>query len=394
MIARFDDGHVGAECRDEEPPRWAGLIVVRSPAGVWQVAASRREDVPRGAQLVECDGVPVERLYEQRVRETLGRWEVEAQRTRQAPRLLLDEHDPLLPLPRVCKITTAADVRDVTLAWEPITWNEWRVARSAAIGTVPPIGLRRVADGGWWITLSSSGGGDPAKYQPALEKLMTDLEANTDELRNAPFVVIDVRGNSGGSSRWGEKLAVVLWGQDFVKSVRPALGRTLWRASPGMLALHREAQRTLLRLGTPSSYFDGVVAGIESAVNDGALFYEAAAATPSRFDVPPPNPVRGKVVLLTDNACGSACLDLVDLIYRVPGLLHVGRPTSADTLYLELRTQTLAGDRVKLSLPSKIWPDRPRRSNVAYEPSELWTGDAGDEAGIEAWIRKLALPAE
>ena len=53
----------------------------------------------------------------------------------------------------------------------------------------------------------------------------------------------------------------------------------------------------------------------------------------SQVGTQPPNLREGRVLLLTDGDCASACLDFADLVLQLPGTTHLGLPTSADAVF-------------------------------------------------------------
>ena len=50
---------------------------------------------------------------------------------------------------------------------------------------------------------------------------------------------------------------------------------------------------------------------------------------------------RGRLVLVTDANCASACLDFADLVRSVPNAAHAGASTSADTRYMDSAVEPL-----------------------------------------------------
>ena len=48
--------------------------------------------------------------------------------------------------------------------------------------------------------------------------------------------------------------------------------------------------------------------------------------------------VRAKPYLFTDGGCVSSCLNLVDMVRKLPGVLQIGDETASDTFYLENRS--------------------------------------------------------
>jgi len=118
---------------------------------------------------------------------------------------------------------------------------------------------------------------------------------------------------------------------------------------------------------------------------------ESAKSAPPAGTRAPANPVAGRVFLLTDAGCGSACLDFADMVRAMPGARHVGRTTAADSVYMEARVLALPSGVANLFFPTKVYRNRPRGNNQPYVPHDVWTGDIGDTAALQRWI--LSLPA-
>jgi hypothetical protein len=98
------------------------------------------------------------------------------------------------------------------------------------------------------------------------------------------------------------------------------------------------------------------------------------------------------VVVLTDRACVSACLDLMDELMAMPGAVQAGASTSADTIFMELtNVPELPSGLARLNFPHKAWIKRPRGSNVPYVPAArfTWTGEPGDETGMRRWLARV-----
>jgi hypothetical protein len=109
---------------------------------------------------------------------------------------------------------------------------------------------------------------------------------------------------------------------------------------------------------------------------------------------PGKRPIAGRVFLLTDGACGSACLDFADMVLALPGSTHVGRTTFADSVYMESRYEDLPSGVAELGLAVKVYRNRPRGNNQPYvpRPEHRFTDDIRDTAALERWI--LAMPAQ
>lgn len=98
--------------------------------------------------------------------------------------------------------------------------------------------------------------------------------------------------------------------------------------------------------------------------------------------------MRARVVLLTDERCFSACLNLMDLFMAMPGVEQAGLPTGADTIFMESRGAVLPSGKLSYSHGVKAWLERPRGSNVSYAPTAAMTyrGNPSDEAAWRGWL--------
>ena len=242
----------------------------------------------------------------------------------------------------------------------------------------------------WWITLPGmSADQDWNRFFVAINDHLASLRA-------AKRVVIDLRGNSGGDSSFGDRLARLLWGNDMVEALKPPLGPTVWRAS----RLNRDYWAKLLkeRVANPQTSSD--VEGIQAlrdilsehdrALAHGAATFELDDAPPARKNAAGTNFVQGRVILLTDEACVSACLDLMDEFTAMPGVVQAGRATSADTIFMEFTpVPVLPSGLSSFGFGQKAWIERPRGSNQPYTPSPelLWSGPAWDDEGLKSWLK-------
>jgi hypothetical protein len=378
-------------------PDWAGLIISKQ-GDDWIVSDEDAQGGASllGAKLLSCDGKPVNDFAREVIGGFRGVWTIGAQQVQQAPWLLIDEHNPFLTRPKACDFAIDGATRTVTLNWRRVRRDLLapRIRKAAHAGAAG-YGVRRVGDG-YWIALQDLGNGAPA--------VIAQVKAQADALRAAPFVVLDVRGNGGGSSEFGRQIADILYGKAHVNDV---LGDEsadsdggcdeVWRLSPGNLRQLQWYQDTLMpRIGP-----DAVK--MITKINDHA---KAEAAAGHAFSGPiacktPPKPaakkktaastLHGRLVLLTDNLCFSSCLILTDN-FRDLGALQVGQATDSDTHYMEVREETLPSGLSRFSTLMVLAPDAPPRQGP-YEPAVPYPGDIADTPALEAWvIRLMASP--
>ncbi len=395
----FRDGHISAGHHDRYRPApiatrsWPG-IAMRWARGRYEVSfvAPWVTDGPSlGAVLLDCDGRPAEALARERLDLFLTDLDQPLNRRRFAPVLLWDRENPFVEPIRNCRFRGEdGRIGELTLDYRPATSDDGRAQAAAAAGALsssPALDVARWGDDGWWIGLPSFGSGDG--WEPFFAK----IETNLDAIRAARVVVIDVRGNGGGDSAYAERLGRILWGADLLERRRPALGPVLWRATPEnrdrvQSLIERMQNDETARENIP--WLTAVRDGMDEAVAGGRALYREEASAPSAATGPEPaNPLGGTIVLLTDERCFSACLDLMDLFTAMPGTVQAGAPTGADTIFMETNGGILPSGMLGFSYGVKAWVERPRGSNVAYAPTAALTY-AGDPADEEGWRRWLA----
>ena len=396
--ASFDDGHLGlsdwAGMGHVWTADWPGFLtgLRTGPDGERHEVVFSRDPAapPEGAVLIGCDGRPAEALAGEIIGRGAGRWSLASRRAVFASTLFVDQHNPWVRRAEHCEFRVGADVRGYVLTWRdlPNAVRDEGFAAARSPRFKSPIELRAWS-GGQWIGLGGFNG-DPASADGiALTTLQTTVEARADEIREAPAVVFDLRGNGGGSSAWISALARTLWGEAEVRARAPQSLAVDWRASEKNIAMIEEYRVLMGSNPEVLAWLTAAADGMRAARAEGRPLWrepEEEGAPPA----PPagPTPMKARTWVLTDAGCASACLDAVDLL-KALGATHVGQETSADTVYMEVREEPLPDSRVTARIPVKVYRGRPRGDNETLVPVHEWTGDLSDSAGIEAWLAGL-----
>ncbi|MBN9478907.1 MAG: hypothetical protein J0I52_01590 [Bordetella sp.] len=399
-VAGFEDGHVQIGIKQPGygfPTRWPGFLTVYR--GADQVVSDRdpadETTPPLGARLIDCDGVDAETLAERRIGQFRGRWFLEAQRALYGDWQFLNASNPWIDEMRQCRFEADGATRTYALAWraapDDLAERRGRLAQRAR----PDFGLKHLDDGGFWISTPSFNGDPGGEVHARLTALIAEMNAKQAALRLAPYVVLDLRGNGGGSSHWSVEMARALWGWDWIMAQPlPRTEAVEWRASDDNLAEISAFRDRLRATGGQAeliAWAERAATGMQAAQAAGRPYWrdsgedEAAEPGPSASA---PQLMAGRVYVLTDSGCGSACLDAVDL-WKAVGAIQVGRETSADTVYMEVRSPTLASGLAEIAVPMKVYRGRARGNNEPQRPAYLIEGDMTDEAALLAAIRRL-----
>lgn len=222
-----------------------------------------------------------------------------------------------------------------------------------------------------------------------------DLErfvASAEDVRDAPVIVLDLRRGGGGSDGflldWFRRLTsqpIRYWETDALTSEATLQGAlTFW----GCVRASSSAT------GAGRAWLDARVARAErelaSAMGERGLFRERRREA-LELDGLAPRPYRGRLLLVVDRGCGSACETSVMLARQLPGTLVVGENTEGTMKVGELRWYRLPESRVWISLGMRAHHDPSGRfeEGAGYLP-DLWLVGPGADDQIRAIAACLA----
>ena len=404
--AGFHDGHL-AYSDDTRPssnmtvdgwhvaPR-DGSAIVDAVAPDWPVALP-----PLGAELLGCDGRAARSL----VAEDIAPFtQAPVGDAGQAMLWSAFTEPPLGDMRwRECSFMTADGHRlELPQAWKAVPWDVFvHLELGGRKRPAPPTNsAERLPDGTLWIR---AGNFTPsADENIALEQLIETLRREPTARR----IVFDSRGNNGGDSGIGQRLFAAATGGLEIDDSRlggVAVTSAWWRVSDIAIAAMVGREVVAKERGGDDSTLQ-VVKQLHQALvaaqtrgedwvhQPGSdyprLTRQDMAARKAHLNRPV-----DRVALLTDANCVSACLDFADLVRSVPGSVHIGQTTGADTVYLDIGHVRLPSGNA-LILPLKVWRNRPRGDNETLVPDvPLSLAQSSEDAVRRAVIQVLDRPA-
>ncbi len=396
----FHDSHLSLSLLQSLPaPRWPGFIVTRQ-GDAFQVSWRDSADaaVPDvGAEILSCDGQTLDALFERNVYAFVVNARLPEARRRAAPRLFLDVGNPFADMPHACVFRTGVATSTVTLNWRalPNPPGAFNLAFSdAGLGPAAVVGLDTSTPGVAWV-------GAPTFAAGAQSGTVLHQVEIHPEIRNGRAIVIDLRGNTGGSSDAAQELARTVFGAEYVSHMplpNPG-GAALWRASAGNLAYQQDIGDELERRRTSSTRANAwsreVLRGLSRALSRGEPTWRqgsdasvAGGGISQRRPQGGTSPVAARVYVLSNGSCASACLDFADIALRIPGVQLIGAPTSADGLLADVRSETLPSGEARFAFAQKMMLGRGRGAFEYYTPDVAYSGPWSD-AAVRAWVMQL-----
>ena len=394
-VASFEDGHMGFSTTGDAPKfdtKWPGFLTGFDATGAQRVV-SRADDapLPLGARLASCGGVPAEALAAENVGAFEGRWFIASRHIWRGGELFVDRGNPFIKRPATCVFEVGGRLEQVSLTWKAIA-PEALTPRLAIASQVirPPVGARMLPDGTRWYALSDFNGDPASDAGRNLPGVIAGMKADRAALVAAPAIILDLRGNNGGSSDWSRQIAAILWGEQRFAGLDVDSDSVEWRASDANISwlVKMREQRKAILSPEARKWFDRTIAGMQAAHAKGEKLWRDPEDKEPPVPGDPPTPPHGPVYFITDAGCGSACLDAADL-WKALGAIQIGQQTSADTLYMDVRQDVLPSGVSRLSVPMKVYRGRKRGSNVPLDPVHAFPGNMRDTAALEAWVATL-----
>ncbi len=237
-----------------------------------------------------------------------------------------------------------------------------------------------------WLRLRTLG----MARREALERFV----ASAPLVREAPVVVLDVRGNGGGSDRFLLAWFAALTSQDlrYFDTLRVSSEVELQGALTFWTCQAAEAGGDAAGAAWVGARVEQAARLLEEAMAERGPFVDRIEGT---YTEPGHAPQRfgGRLVLVTDRGCGSACETAVLLARQLEGTLVVGENTEGTMKVGELRQYRLPETGLWISVGRRAHRDRALGGfpeGRGYAP-DVWLDGAdveGDVASIVACLRE------
>jgi hypothetical protein len=383
FVGAFNDPHLSVRLNIEPASyNWPGFLV-RHRAGHYVVVESTTAGLPEGSVVTSCDGRDVERVVADAAEELGYVRGIEWTQEFVARVAFVDFGNPLYRRPARCRIGEV----DTELHWLPIPARRLGQLDDAhapfkdPVTATTPFGVN-----GAWVHMATFA---PSNTSEA--KQFHDVIDHAAALRDKDVIVLDVRGNGGGSYNWFMAFLRELYGAAYADYY----GRARLEIRPVMMSdpRHDMGDDGKSPFVTPSdTAMDALLTKVvpRPAAHGTQVYVMGPDKEPAAPGTPPPNLVHARVFVLTDSGCGSACISFVDEMRRFPGARHVGGETFVDRRSGTPLPYNLPSGNGALNVASMVREGRARGENIPWAPIDRFSGDMADTEALKKWIEGLA----
>lgn len=393
LAATFGDPHIWfAPDAEDSAGAWAGIVIGRQ-AQQWRVVAQEAWAPSRlvGSALISCDGVQADDWARPRLEGFYADTAVEARVVRASPYLLIDERNPYVPPPAKCEFQHVnGRVEAVNLEWCTDVLSNIR-DRIEILSPSPKAGLQIEAIGtGYWIGIET--------LLDRVEPLVKQVESSKEILREADWILLDLRGNGGGNSAYSSRILAALVGSQRASAGRMKLdcGKAYYRPTRANIDRFKAYRDASSAKGENTRSMDKWIVELELArfarFSLWPMYFRCAkdqSVSTTPVDELPAGAMKGHLLVLTDSRCFSSCLLAVDAALRL-GAVHVGQATDRTNRYMEVRVARLPSGHGEFSTLMKLAEGVPDFG--PYVPEFAFDGDMSDTASLKQWVQTEVIP--
>lgn len=389
FINSMDDAHVSISFRLAQTSlAWPGFLAVYQGRR-FLTAASEGGAIADGQEIAACDNLPMAE-WSRRIAAYEGGFPgLQETNNSMARAIFVDRGNPFVKRPTTCMIGG----HRVNLAWRPISrvdyTNKIRAQRTTRSreATITSFGENSA-----WVKMGYFYPNDKNEAE-AFHRLIADAPS----LRQKDVIVLDVRGNGGGSYHWPMGFLRGLYGQPYTDHfARARLAIVpVSRAHERVVELFAKYNGQNDEFKAPAdiaTQWDPKNAGLKRATASGAAYFRPSGDLPKGPTGPAPaNPVKSKVYVLTDFACHSVCISFIDETKRIPGLTQIGLETGVDSRTGTPMDIDLPSGNGHITLAVMTRDGRERDDNSPHRPTHEFQGDIRDTAAVQQWIQTEIL---
>ncbi|MBL4832151.1 MAG: hypothetical protein JKY55_20005 [Aliivibrio sp.] len=399
LIAQFKDAHLSVTfMAHSNSAHWPGFLV-RYQGGRYIVVGSSQTDISEGSEIISCDNQNIDEWVDKLAQFWGGPRGLDTTRAHVGPEVFIDRSSPFYDRPSVCRIGGSV----VELQWRDVV-----VTKKGKFPTEideleaqyphysdPYTGVSSFGDNGSWVRMGQMF----VANEEQAEAWHKTIDA-APGLRDKEFVVIDVRGNSGGMYNWFMAFLRSFYGDDYVDYY----ARARLEIENVLLApkdtkgsgLESPPETGSIKMPIDPPMADIMERPRVEILESGARLIRLRKpidSLPPLPDETPMSPVNGRVYVLTDYGCASACLSLLDELMRIPGVVQIGGESHIDRRSAGWPGKHyLSSGLSYVNMGRLLRVGRERGENAVWRPYYRFTGNLGDTEAVKKWILSEVVP--
>ncbi len=377
--------------------KWPGFIVAQRNKSVVVIYHSKDthqwNNLPEvGAKLISCDGKSTRQLIRTNIIPfNVAHKEYPSTWSQYIPTLFVWQENPFIHYPKKCTFVFHGRKYIDKLKWtvvgkaSPLSLGFFDFSQKiaeAAFGSVPPFNISKFSKDGIWISIPIFAWGLPTQGTTTT-KLLEKIAKKIKQYRNSDLLVFDLRGNTGGDPKYMRPIIMNLYGAKYLSS----LGKHfIWNQQEKTeFSATDVTLQNMLKSNSPKDMISGMKMAIKASKKKFIYTKNILKSKVLGAD----NPVKAKVILLTDGRCGSECANFVMIMESIPGVIQVGQPTASGANSTWNVVKVFSDKASAIIYPTGLVLSPKIDDGKPFFPKYYYKGFMGNTPALKKWIEKL-----
>lgn len=217
------------------------------------------------------------------------------------------------------------------------------------------------------------------------------LSTLKNKLAKEDYILFDMRGNRGGSSKWSHSILRNLWGDEKIKSLgKKHVYNEEWEKKLRISKGNFESFKKYFGASAANLYVKAMKKGEKFFLKKWSIFRDNELLYTNNNS----SPFRAKIYVLTDNFCRSTCWTFVREMIQMPGVVHIGQETTIQSIYSYAKQVRSPSQQFDFFFPTQIRVKPSYNLEQSLVPSIKYEGDIKDEAKVIDWVLSITEKAE
>lgn len=374
-VASYRDPHLRVKVKDSKP-KGTGLLVRKLNDGYFVFASIPDIIHPKGVrigdELISCQSKPTLNILENEILPFDSYFDKEAALYRNAYKVFfrtdVNEGDEIS-----CRFRREQKIFEEKLRWQSVLDPNTALLPLKKTLTRAMYKFERI-DGVPWVTLGS--------LSPQTTEEIRSLVEFVEDAKKLPAekkVVLDLRGNGGGNSDWGDR-----WLKNLIGYVPKENREILVWASKDNVNHFVDASEKYSKDLPPQEKksWEEFSACLKSK-SDAFLECDSKVER-AEIEAVQPTGFAGRIIILTDAGCFSSCEDFIVRLRLSGFATQVGIATDASTIFGDIRRARTPSGLAEFSIPEKVFLGEGMGQGALKPDTELYYNTADELNGIDS----------
>ncbi|MFK3740733.1 S41 family peptidase [Massilia sp. TN1-12] len=392
FIAGFGDPHTGIDLR-QKTRGWTGIVLDLVDGRyrvVWAEPGWPTPLPPTGAIVQSCDGAWIGTWLKEEVApfnsasvEYAGTFSALAQQVMFDAGLGWTPKACVFDLPDGSRRRYALPLQVAgDAAGDAATVARFDTVRRGAAARAKPVGMTALGKGRYWVGMPDfNGAASGAAYGALYRQLAT--------VKDADWIVFDLRGNGGGDSSWGRRALGVLFGEAYGRELAEAGGMQKYLIADAATIALLQHYAAAPEFAASKDEFAADLAKVREAMRAGRRMAQVSGAPPAS-DAPPlplvvKRPHGPRLAAVIDRNCFSSCMNFVQQLQATGDAVLLGEATIGYSPLGEIARVDLPSGRGALYIPTALYVTA-QATREPFVPDYPYPGRMGDDDGLAAWV--------